>query len=453
MTTTKNNEHKKLNFSSEREQSQACLNSAEHEKNQGRKVLNVPNLRFKEFQGEWEKCKLGNIANITGGYAFKSDTLNSIGGKYQVVKMGNLYQNQLDLHRSPSYTDTLTRKAENVILRKDDIAITLTGTNNKKDFGYTYIFNDEKNLLLNQRCGLIRAKGNPYFLSCLLKTHTFLNQFFESATGGTGNQANVSTKAMEMFSVNTPSLKEQEKIGQLMALLDERIATQNKIIEDLKKLKSAIIEKVFCSPNKKNPMCRIEGFEQALSTYKMCDFSSRIATKNKDSKCSLVLTIAAQYGLVNQESFFNKSVASENLTGYYLLHKGEFAYNRSYSAGYDWGAVKRLDNYDEGVLSTLYICFKINETIVDSDYLAYYFESTKWHRGLSDIAGEGARNHGLLNVSITDYFNTKHRFPVIEEQKAIAKMLNTITEKERKATLLGECYQKQKQYLLRQMFI
>lgn len=154
-----------------------------------------------------------------------------------------------------------------------------------------------------------------------------------------------------------------------------------------------------------------------------------------------MLTIAAQYGLVNQESFFNKSVASENLTGYYLLHKGEFAYNRSYSAGYDWGTVKRLDNYDEGVLSTLYICFKTNETIVDSDYLAYYFESTKWHRGLSDIAGEGARNHGLLNVSMADYFNTKHRFPVIEEQKTIAKILNAITEKERKATMLGECYQ------------
>ena len=263
----------------------------------------------------------------------------------------------------------------------------------------------------------------------------------------------ISKSAFEILPNNRPYLQEQKKIGKFLSLLDERIATQNKIIEDLKKLKSAIIEKVFCSPNQEYPMCRIEGFEQALSTYKMSDFSSRIATKNKDSKCSLVLTIAAQYGLVNQEFFFNKSVASENLTGYYLLHKGEFAYNRSYSAGYDWGAVKRLDNYDEGVLSTLYICFKINETIVDSDYLAYYFESTKWHRGLSDIAGEGARNHGLLNVSITDYFNTKHRFPVIEEQKAIAKMLNTITEKERKATLLGECYQKQKQYLLRQMFI
>ena len=165
--------------------------------NNEHKKLNVPNLRFKEFEGEWDKCELGEFATIIGGYAFKSETLNSIGGKYQVVKMGNLYQNQLDLHRSPSYTDTLTHKAENVILQKDDIAITLTGTNNKRDFGYTYIFNDEKNLLLNQRCGLIRAKGNPYFLSCLLKTHTFLNQFFESATGGTGNQANVSTKAME----------------------------------------------------------------------------------------------------------------------------------------------------------------------------------------------------------------------------------------------------------------
>ena len=171
---------------------------------------------------------------------------------------------------------------------------------------------------------------------------------------------------------------------------------------------------------------------------------SRIATKNMDAKCSLVLTIAAQYGLVNQGSFFNKSVASENLTGYYLLHKGEFAYNRSYSAGYDWGTVKRLDNCDEGVLSTLYICFKINETIVDSDFLTYYFESTKWHKGLSDIAGEGARNHGLLNVSMTDYFNTKHRFPSMEEQKVIAKMLNAHHRERKESYRVGRMLSKTK---------
>ena len=305
---------------------------------------------------------------------------------------------------------------------------------------------------ISQACMSFIPKGvieNEFLYSWYKKHGNVIGIRYAQGT----KQQNLSYDILENFRIAYPNTKEQEKLNKFISLLDERIATQNKIIEDLKKLKSAIVEKVFCSPNQEYPMCRIEGFEQALSTYKMSDFSSRIATKNKDSKCSLVLTIAAQYGLVNQESFFNKSVASENLTGYYLLHKGEFAYNRSYSAGYDWGAVKRLDNYDEGVLSTLYICFKINETIVDSDYLTYYFESTKWHRGLSDIAGEGARNHGLLNVSMADYFNTKHRFPVIEEQKAIAKILNAITEKERKATLLGECYQKQKQYLLRQMFI
>ena len=289
--------------------------------------------------------------------------------------------------------------------------------------------------------------NNPKFIYYLYQTIR-IEQYSTGSGVPTLNRNNV-----HRHKIFIPKLKEQNKIATFLSLLDERIAIQSKIIEDLKKLKVAIIEQVFCSPNQEYPICRIKGFKQPLTTYKLSSFCSRIVTKNKDAKCSLVLTIAAQYGLVNQESFFNKSVASENLTGYYLLHKGEFAYNRSYSTGYDWGAVKRLDNYDKGVLSTLYICFKINETIVDSDYLTYYFESTKWHKGLSDIAGEGARNHGLLNVSMTDYFNTKHRFPVIEEQKAIAKMLNAITEKERKATLLGECYQKQKQYLLRQMFI
>ena len=322
-----------------------------------------------------------------------------------------------------------------------------------EDVGRANVYMDDKTAVFGGFVIRGKKKGeyDPQYFNYLLRSPFARKRIIPMGAGA--QHFNIGQEGLSKVKLHFANIEEQKKIGKMLSLLDERIATQNKIIEDLKKLKSAIIEKVFCSPNKKNPMCRIEGFEQALSTYKMCDFSSRIATKNKDSKCSLVLTIAAQYGLVNQESFFNKSVASENLTGYYLLHKGEFAYNRSYSAGYDWGAVKRLDNYDEGVLSTLYICFKINETIVDSDYLAYYFESTKWHRGLSDIAGEGARNHGLLNVSITDYFNTKHRFPVIEEQKAIAKMLNTITEKERKATLLGECYQKQKQYLLRQMFI
>lgn len=387
---------------------------------------NVPNLRFPEFQGEWDSFLINEICSeFKSGKNIKADSISE-NGEYPVFGGNGLR----------GYTASYNHEGLYVLIGRQGA---LCG-NVRSVNGKTYITEHAIAATGNE-------KSNTSFLHYLFIKMN-LGQYSDQSA-----QPGLAVNKLLKLKVSLPPISEQKKIAKLLSLLDERISTQSKIIEDLKKLKSAIIEKVFCSPNKKNPMCRIEGFEQALSTYKMSDFSSRIATKNKDSKCSLVLTIAAQYGLVNQESFFNKSVASENLTGYYLLHKGEFAYNRSYSAGYDWGTVKRLDNYDEGVLSSLYICFKINETIVDSDYLAYYFESTKWHRGLSDIAGEGARNHGLLNVSITDYFNTKHRFPVIEEQKAIAKMLNTITEKERKATLLGECYQKQKQYLLRQMFI
>ena len=225
------------------------------------------------------------------------------------------------------------------------------------------------------------------------------------------------------------------------------------LIKDFEVCRSAIIEKVYCTPNQKEPNCRFADYSVPFVTYRMLDFCERVTRKNKANQCKLVLTIAAQYGLVDQASFFNKPIASENLTGYYLIHKGEFAYNKSYSNGYAWGTVKRLDKYTCGVLSTLYICFKPNNKLVDSDYLSYYFDSSKWHRGVSNIAGEGARNHGLLNISVDDYFNTEHCFPSIEEQKHIAQMLNAISQKEADAIRIGELLVSQKQYLLRQMFI
>jgi type I restriction enzyme, S subunit len=410
---------------------------------------NVPPLRFPEFHGEWEEHGLSEYLDFKNGlnpdskrfgkgikFISVMDILNNPVITYDCIRASVQATDAEMSSFSVEYGDILFQRSSETL----------------EDVGRANVYIDDKVAVFGGFVirGKKKANYNPLFFRYLLSSPYARKRIIPMGAGA--QHFNIGQEGLSKVLLNFPSIEEQTKIASLLHLLDERIATQSKLIEDLKKLKSAIIEKVFCSPNQEHPMCRIEGFEQALSTYKMSDFSSRIVSKNKDSKCSLVLTIAAQYGLVNQESFFNKSVASENLTGYYLLHKGEFAYNRSYSAGYDWGAVKRLNNYDEGVLSTLYICFKINETIVDSDYLAYYFESSKWHKGLSDIAGEGARNHGLLNVSMTDYFNTKHRFPVIEEQKAIAKMLNAIIEKERKATLLGECYQKQKQYLLCQMF-
>ena len=162
--------------------------------------------------------------------------------------------------------------------------------------------------------------------------------------------------------------------------------------------------------------------------YALSDFVTRITRRNKNNESSLPLTISAQYGLVDQITFFNKTVASVDLSGYYLLYNGDFAYNKSYSNDYAWGAVKRLNKYEKGCLSSLYFVFRPTDK-VDSDYLTHYFETSKWHKGISDIAGEGARNHGLLNMAVDDYFATKHYLPSLSEQKKIACFLNLIMKR------------------------
>ena len=113
------------------------------------------------------------------------------------------------------------------------------------------------------------------------------------------------------------------------------------------------------------------------------------------------------------------------MSGYYLLKNGEFAYNKSYSVGYDFGSIKRLDRYPMGALSTLYICFALKKH--DSDFIKTYFDSLKWYREIYMISAEGARNHGLLNVPTDEFFDTKHYLPEnTEEQRKIADFLITL---------------------------
>lgn len=178
----------------------------------------------------------------------------------------------------------------------------------------------------------------------------------------------------------------------------------------------------------KVPTLRFADYTDEWHKYALSDFVTRITRRNKNNESSLPLTISAQYGLVDQITFFNKTVASVDLSGYYLLYNGDFAYNKSYSNDYAWGAVKRLDKYEKGCLSSLYFVFRPTDK-VDSDYLTHYFETNKWHKGISDIAGEGARNHGLLNMAVDDYFATKHYLPSLSEQKKIACFLNLITKR------------------------
>ena len=180
------------------------------------------------------------------------------------------------------------------------------------------------------------------------------------------------------------------------------------------------------------------------------DMFSRVVRKNKEGNTN-VLTISAQYGLINQNDFFNKTVASDDKSNYYLMKKGEFAYNKSYSNGYPFGALKRLDFYDKGIVSPLYICFAASENNQCPDFYVHYFEAGLMNKEIQAFAQEGARNHGLLNISVDDFFNSNLLNPPLSEQKKIAEILSTQDRAiELKEKLIAE-KQNQKKYLMQML--
>ena len=172
---------------------------------------------------------------------------------------------------------------------------------------------------------------------------------------------------------------------------------------------------------------------------KLGELVDRVVRKNTNNESTLPLTISAQYGLVDQITYFNNRVASRDVSNYYLVLNGEFAYNKSTSDGYPFGAVKRLDLYEKGVLSTLYIVFSPKkEQQVDSDFLTVFFDTDRWHKGVAERAAEGARNHGLLNISAEDFFDIDLSVPKdVAEQKQIGAFIrqldNLITLHQRQA--------------------
>ena len=177
----------------------------------------------------------------------------------------------------------------------------------------------------------------------------------------------------------------------------------------------------------KCPRIRFQQFSSDWEQRKLSDIVDRVTRKNTGLESTLPLTISAQYGLVDQITYFNNRVASQNISNYFLVKKGEFAYNKSSSDGYPFGAVKRLDLYEMGVLSTLYIVFALKDPGVSSDFLACYYDTDNWHKQVSERAAEGARNHGLLNISAEDFLDTDLMVPSdIEEQALIGAYLRKL---------------------------
>ena len=218
-----------------------------------------------------------------------------------------------------------------------------------------------------------------------------------------------------------PPRPEQEKIAEILSAQNKLIALKEKLVEEKKRQKKALMQQLITGKK------RLPGFSEDRVSLRLKQVAERITRKNAIANNN-VLTISAQYGLINQFEFFDKEIASEDKSNYYLLMQNEFAYNKSYSANYPFGAIKKLTRCDMGIVSPLYICFRIVGNEVSTEYMEHYFEAGLMNSEIQSFAQEGARNHGLLNISVEDFFQSKIVIPPYEEQIAIAKILSSIAQ-------------------------
>ena len=426
MTTTKNNEHKKLNFSSEREQSQACLNSAEHEKNQGRKVLNVPNLRFKEFQGEWKEERLADIADLYKGTGISKDQLSSDGEP--CILYGELYTK----YKSETIREVISKtNIDNTKLvrsKANDVIIPCSGETAEDIATARCVLNG--NILLGGDLNIIRLHGyDGAFMSYQLNGR----RKYDIAKVAQGvSVVHLYGEHLKGVKTFNPCLEEQKKIAGLLALLDERIATQNKIIEELKKLKSAIIE-IEYTPNTK-------------TTSHIGNVIEQISKRNKNNAIQNVLSVSNRQGFIKQsDQFENRNVASEETSNYKIVEKNDFAFN---PARINVGSIARLTTFEKGIVSPMYICFRTQENVAP-EYIDFVFESKHFYCEIQKRLEGSVRQclsfEGLCNIPLS--------LPSFEMQQLIGKRLFTLGQKIKTETDLLELLNKQKQYLLRQMFI
>ena len=373
---------------------------------------NVPKLRFPEFTEPWEQRKVGDVLTESRDLGHSGDIAKKL-----TVKLWGKGVCAKDDKGSAS-TQYFIRHAEQFIYSKLDFLNSAFGV----------IPNELENYESTADLPAFNCIGvNPYFM--------FYRAIQPSFYLTNGMIADGSRKAKRIH-VNTflempldlPSMDEQRKIENFFTSLDHLITLHQRKLDHVKDLKKSMLQKMFPKNGQLYPEVRFPEFTDAWEQRKLGEICERITRKNKGNESDLPLTIASQYGLIDQRDFFNKVVAAKDMTNYYLLKKGEFAYNKSYSNGFDYGSIKRLNEYEKGCLSTLYVCFGITSDEVDSDYLECFFDTLNWYHDVATICAEGARNHGLLNVDVKAFFtDVKISLPLQkEEQKRIAECFQQV---------------------------
>lgn len=356
----------------------------------------------------WEQRKLGELGEvITGSTPSTSHEEYYSADGIPWVTPTDITENVI--YDTPSKLSEEGQKVGRVVPKNTILVTCIASIGKNAILGTTGSFNQQIN-------GLVPDfdKFVPYFL--FTESTLWSEKMKKQAAAGTMQIVN-KTEFSEL-ETRVPTFQEQQKVGAYFSQLDNLITLHQRecFSFDFGSRSAKVAQKTI-------------SWEQR----KLSDMVERVTRKNENLESELPLTISAQYGLIDQNEFFDKRIASRDVSGYYLLKKGEFAYNKSTSSDAPWGAVKRLDRYEMGVLSTLYIVFALKEDgNIDSDFLVSYYDTDCWHKGVQAIAAEGARNHGLLNITPADYFETVLTVPSnVKEQHQIgtffAKLDSLIT--------------------------
>ena len=365
-------------------------------------MSNTPQIRFAGFTDAWEQRKLNEYLTVstkknTEDKYDKTDVL-SVSGEVGVV---NQIEFQGRSFAGASVSNYGVVETGDVVYTKSPLRANPYGII-KANKGKSGIVST-----LYAVYKTIQGTANADFIECYFDLDDRLNMYLKPLVNiGAKHDMKVTDENALKGGVLFPSYEEQCQIADFFSRLDTLITLHQRECFSFD----------FSGESAKTAQKTISWEQRKLS-----DMVERVTRKNENLESELPLTISAQYGLIDQNEFFDKRIASRDVSGYYLLKKGEFAYNKSTSSDAPWGAVKRLDRYEMGVLSTLYIVFALKEDgNIDSDFLVSYYDTDCWHKGVQAIAAEGARNHGLLNITPADYFETVLTVPSdVKEQHQI----------------------------------
>ena len=390
-------------------------------------------IRFKGFTETWEQRKLEELTSIFDG-THQTPQYTKEGVIFLSVENISTLLSQKFISKEDFNRNFPVKPAFG------DVLMTRIG-----DVGTANMVRSDRDLAFYVSLALLKPKNvNSLFLTSAIAS-PFVQKEIWKRTLQVAFPKKINKNEIGKVQIYCPETKEEQlKIGQLFEAIEKVITLHQRKLNRFQKIRTTFLQKMFPKNGETKPAIRLTGFNADWEQEKLQNFAVRITRKNIKKQNNRPLTISAQHGLVDQTVYFNNRVAAQDVSNYYLIKKGEFAYNRSTSKDAPVGAVRRLVDYEEGVLSTLYLVFSITDPQhVDPNYLSYFFETTGWHSWILERAAEGARNHGLLNVSSQDFLS----LPVmlsssLEEQQKIGEFFQKIDDciilLERQADLLKQ---------------